>query len=66
LPTLDIAERMIEETPGITRLIDRLEAKELVTRGDDQPPNAEAEVTHLVCFKNNDLLNVRTHVIVRS
>lgn len=32
LPTLDIAERMIEETPGITRLIDRLELKELVTR----------------------------------
>jgi DNA-binding MarR family transcriptional regulator len=32
LPTLDIAERMIEETPGVTRLIDRLEAKQLVTR----------------------------------
>jgi DNA-binding MarR family transcriptional regulator len=32
LPTLDIAERMIEETPGITRLIDRLETKGLVTR----------------------------------
>src|SRR5438045_2985874 len=32
LPTLDIAERMIEETPGITRLIDRLEAKKLVAR----------------------------------
>jgi DNA-binding MarR family transcriptional regulator len=32
LPTLEIAERMIEQTPGITRLIDRLEAKELVTR----------------------------------
>jgi len=32
LPTLDIAERMIEQTPGITRLIDRLEAKELVSR----------------------------------
>lgn len=32
LPTLDIAERMIEETPGITRLIDRLEAKKLVSR----------------------------------
>lgn len=32
LPTLDIAQRMIEETPGITRLIDRLEAKNLVTR----------------------------------
>ncbi|HWS72727.1 MAG TPA: MarR family transcriptional regulator [Thermoanaerobaculia bacterium] len=32
LPTLEIAERMIEQTPGITRLIDRLEAKQLVTR----------------------------------
>lgn len=32
LPTLDIAERMIEEAPGITRLIDRLEKKRLVTR----------------------------------
>ncbi len=32
LPTLEIAERMIEQTPGITRLIDRLEAKELVAR----------------------------------
>jgi DNA-binding MarR family transcriptional regulator len=32
LPTLEIAERMIEEAPGITRLIDRLEAKKLVTR----------------------------------
>src|SRR3954469_19439406 len=32
LPTLDIAERMIEETPGITRLIDRLESKKLVAR----------------------------------
>src|SRR5258706_12493191 len=30
LPTLDIAERMIETTPGITRLIDRLETKKLV------------------------------------
>lgn len=32
LPTLEIAERMIEQTPGITRLIDRLESKKLVTR----------------------------------
>ena len=32
LPTLSIAERMIEETPGITRLLDRLEAKGLVWR----------------------------------
>jgi DNA-binding MarR family transcriptional regulator len=32
LPTLIIAERMIEQTPGITRLLDRLEAKALVRR----------------------------------
>lgn len=32
LPTLEIAGRMIEETPGITRLIDRLETKRLVSR----------------------------------
>ncbi len=32
LPTLDIAERMVEQTPGITRLIDRLESKKLVIR----------------------------------
>jgi DNA-binding MarR family transcriptional regulator len=32
LPTLDIAERMIERAPGITRLMDRLESKGLVKR----------------------------------
>lgn len=32
LPTLDIVERLVEEAPGITRLIDRLETKNLVTR----------------------------------
>ncbi len=32
LPTLEIAERMVERTPGITRLLDRLEAKGLVRR----------------------------------
>lgn len=32
LPTLEIGVRMIERTPGITRLIDRLEAKKLVRR----------------------------------
>jgi DNA-binding MarR family transcriptional regulator len=32
LPTLEIAERMIEQAPGITRLLDRLEAKGLVCR----------------------------------
>ena len=32
LPTLSIAERMVEQTPGVTRLLDRLEAKSLVAR----------------------------------
>lgn len=32
LPTMEIAERMMEQAPGITRLIDRLEAKGLVER----------------------------------
>ena len=31
-PTLEIADRMVEKTPGITRLLDRLEAKHLVRR----------------------------------
>lgn len=30
--TLDVAERMVEQAPGITRLLDRLEAKGLVRR----------------------------------
>ena len=32
LPTLEIAARMIEHSPGITRLLDRLEARKLVRR----------------------------------
>ncbi len=32
MPTLDIGERLIEQTPGITRLLDRLEEKGLVRR----------------------------------
>ncbi|MFQ5537854.1 MAG: MarR family winged helix-turn-helix transcriptional regulator [Gemmatimonadota bacterium] len=32
LPTLEIAERMIERMPGVTRILDRLVAKGLVAR----------------------------------
>jgi len=32
LPTLEIGARMIERTPGVTRLIDRMEQKGLVVR----------------------------------
>jgi DNA-binding MarR family transcriptional regulator len=45
LPTLEIADRMIEQTPGITRLIDRLEAKALVRR--ERCPHDRRQV---LCF----------------
>lgn len=32
LPTLEIGARMIEQTPGVTRILDRLEGKGLVAR----------------------------------
>jgi MarR family transcriptional regulator, organic hydroperoxide resistance regulator len=32
LPTLEIADRMVERAPGITGLLDRLEVKELIGR----------------------------------
>ncbi len=32
LPTLEIAERLIEPSPGVTRLLDRLEARGLASR----------------------------------
>jgi DNA-binding MarR family transcriptional regulator len=32
VPTLEVAQRMVEQTPGVTRLLDRLEAKELIRR----------------------------------
>lgn len=32
LPTLEVGERMVEKTPGVTRLLDRLEKKGWVTR----------------------------------
>jgi DNA-binding MarR family transcriptional regulator len=32
LPTLEIGERMIERTPGVTRIVDRLEGKGWVAR----------------------------------
>ena len=32
LPTMEISERLVQQTPGITRLLDRLEAKGLIHR----------------------------------
>jgi len=43
LATLEIGERMIEQSPGITRLLDRLEAKALVRR--ERCPRDRRQVT---------------------
>ncbi len=55
LPTLDIVERMIEQTPGITRLLDRLEEKKLVRR--ERPPDDRRQVFCFVTAKGVDLLS---------
>jgi MarR family transcriptional regulator, organic hydroperoxide resistance regulator len=56
LPILTIAERMIERTPGITRMVDRLEAKELVTR--KACPTDRRRVYCRITQKGLDLLDV--------
>lgn len=55
LPTLDIAERMVERTPGITRLLDRLEAKKLVRR--ERPSGDRRQVFCYVTKSGIDLVN---------
>lgn len=52
LPTLDVAARMIETTPGITRLLERLERKSLVTRR--RCPNDQRRV---LCFASEAALD---------
>ncbi len=54
LPTLDIAERMIEQTPGITRLLDRLEAKKVVRR--QRPSSDRRQVLCYITKEGVDLL----------
>jgi DNA-binding MarR family transcriptional regulator len=56
LPTLTIAERMIERTPGITRMIDRLESKGLV--GREVLPNDRRFVYCRITEKGLGLLNL--------
>lgn len=54
LPTLEIAERMIEHAPGITRLLDRLEAKKLVRR--ERPSDNRRQVLCYVTKAGLDLV----------
>src|SRR6185503_18105349 len=54
LPTLTIGERMIEQTPGVTRLVDRLERKALVARVPC--PNDRRRVFCRITPKGLDLL----------
>jgi DNA-binding MarR family transcriptional regulator len=54
-PTLDIAERMIEQAPGITRLLDRLEGKKLVRR--ERPSDNRRQVLCFITKPGLDLLH---------
>jgi DNA-binding MarR family transcriptional regulator len=54
LPTLDIAKRMIEQAPGITRLLDRLERKKLVRR--ERPSENRRQVLCYITKPGLDLL----------
>ena len=44
LPTLEIGERMVEQTPGVTRLLNRLEAKGLAARS-----RGESDHRQVIC-----------------
>jgi DNA-binding MarR family transcriptional regulator len=54
LPTLTIVERMMERTPGITALLDRLEAKGLVER--DHGLEDRRQILRRITRKGLDLL----------
>jgi DNA-binding MarR family transcriptional regulator len=45
LPTLEIASRMVERTPGITRLVERLQAKQLLKR-----ERSSEDRRHVYCY----------------
>jgi DNA-binding MarR family transcriptional regulator len=57
LPTLEIPERMIEQAPGITRLIDRLEKKKWVQR--ERP---DADRRQVICRITKSGLALLAHI----
>lgn len=63
LPTLSVAERMLERTPGVTRLIDRMEKKGWVTR--ERCTNDRRRVWCRITGTGLDLLSELDGPIVR-
>jgi len=64
LPTLEIATRMIEQAPGITRLLDRLEGKRLVHR--ERCPSDRRQVTCRITERGLTLLAALDEAVDRS
>ncbi|HTS86975.1 MAG TPA: MarR family transcriptional regulator [Gemmatimonadales bacterium] len=64
LPTLEIATRMIEAAPGITRLLDRLERKRLVAR--ERCPTDRRQVTCRITKAGLAMLGRLDPVVDRS
>jgi DNA-binding MarR family transcriptional regulator len=64
LPTLDIAGRMIEQAPGITRLLDRLERKKLVRR--ERPSDNRRQVLCYITKPGLDLLQELTRCRIQG
>lgn len=56
LPTMEIAEKMVEKTPGITRLLDRLEEKGLIAR--ERPAEDRRRVLISISSEGIALLSV--------
>jgi DNA-binding MarR family transcriptional regulator len=64
LPTLEIAARMIERAPGITRLLDRLEAKRMIRR--ERCPTDRREVTCRISEPGLQLLKRMEETVNRA
>jgi len=55
LPTLEVAERMVERTPGVTRMLDRLEREERIRR--DRCPRDRRRVLASITEKGLEQLD---------
>jgi len=64
MPTLEIAARMIERAPGITRLLDRLEAKRMIRR--ERCPTDRREVTCRISEPGLQLLKRMEETVNRA